>query len=506
MSKIKNWQELKTIDASQIVFLCGSGISLDSPTSLPTVRYFTLETLNLLNTNKKIIYQIDQKMKTVSYRFEVLISCIRNTCDQQLNVVKLFRRDTYNKIHDFIAYMYQRGASIITTNFDTCIENALTAHNKTNHDNGYLIYQGDDLKEIYTNQHCFIKIHGSHIPEANNYDDLVITIENLSKTANTFSFLPNWKQTLLNLFKNKYIVVFGYSCSDDFDVVPLLHIACTKQIIWFDYDTSYQYPVYLPHSSNINIEKLASDCLLSYFKGQIVPMLEKWVSSYSIQLSQGPNYPGYSLKDYIHETCPDYISQMLLKNTILLNYGMYNDIYLDNTDSRLLLQAIKAAFRLDQFDKTISLCQKLKERNTDVHLKNEALYFESSAYYHLKEYEKALTIAKQHVLSLNKEIEPHTYLNAFINYTSIYYVYIWYNNDYQKLQDIRKNYLYIIRYAKGINIEAQANAYWGLGDLYKVLEQNKKAMKYFLKARKILIQISNTYALKALDAIIDSLN
>lgn len=82
--------------------------------------------------------------------------------------------------------------------------------------------------------------------------------------------------------------------------------------------------------------------------------------------------------------------------------------------------------------------KKLKERNTDVHLKNEALYFESSAYYHLKEYEKALTIAKQHVLSLNKEIEPHTYLNAFINYTSIYYVYIWYNNDYQKLQDIRK--------------------------------------------------------------------
>ena len=139
MSKIKNWQELKTIDASQIVFLCGSGISLDSPTSLPTVRYFTLETLNLLNTNKKIISQIDQKMKTVSYRFEVLISCIRNTCDPQLNVVKLFRRDTYNKIHDFIAYMYQRGASIITTNFDTCIENALTAHNKTNLDNGYLI-------------------------------------------------------------------------------------------------------------------------------------------------------------------------------------------------------------------------------------------------------------------------------------------------------------------------------------------------------------------------------
>ena len=39
-----------------------------------------------------------------------------------------------------------------------------------------------------------------------------------------------------------------------------------------------------------------------------------------------------------------------------------------------------------------------------------------------------------------------------------------------------------------------------------MIEQNKKAMKYFLKARKILIQIGNTYALKALDAIIDSLN
>lgn len=505
MNKIKNWEELQTIDPSQIVFLCGSGISLDFPTSLPTVRYFILETLNLLNTDKETILQIEQKMKTISYRFEVLISYIRNTCDPQLNVVKLFRRDTYNKIHDFMAYMYQHGSSIITTNFDTCIENALIAHGKTNYGNGYLIYQGDDLKEVYPDQHCFIKIHGSHIPEANNYDDLVITIENLSKTANTFAFLPNWKQTLLNLFKNKYIVVFGYSCSDDFDVVPLLHIACAKQIIWFDYDTAYQYPIHLSHSDNTNIEKLANDCSLSYFKGQIISMLEKWISSYSIHLNQGPNYPGYTLKDYIYETCPDYISKMLLKNTILLNYEMYNDIYFDNTDNRLLLQAIKAAFRLNQFDKTISLCQELKKRNADMHLKKEALYFESSAYYHLKEYKKALAISKQHVLSINKKTEPHTYLNAFINYTSIYYVYIWYNNDYQKLQDIRKNYLHIIQHAKGINIEAQANAYWGLGDLYKILEQNKKAMKYFLKARKILIQIGNTYALKTLDTIIDSL-
>lgn len=506
MNKIKEWQALKTINASQIVFLCGSGISLDAPTSLPTVRYFTLETLKLLNTNENIISQVAVKMNTISYRFEVLISYIRNTCDPQLHVVKLFQHASYNKIHDFLAYMYHQGASIITTNFDTCIENALSAHNVSCHEDSYLIYQGYDLKTIQNNKHYFIKIHGSHIPTADNYQDLVITIENLAKTANTFAFLPHWKQTLLNLFKDKYLVVMGYSCSDDFDIVPLLHMISSKQIIWFDYDISSQYPVYLSHSSHKNIERLASDRPLSYFKGQIVPMLDKWASSFSKQLAQGPYAPGYSLKDYVHEICPDHLSQMLLKNTILLNYGMYNDIYFDHKDSRLYLQAIKAAFRSNKFHKTIHLCQQLKEKDADQQLKTEALYFESSAYYHLHEYEKALTLAREHIHSLNEKKDPYSYLTAFINYTSIYYVYIWYYDDHQKLQDIRKNYLYIIRHAKGINIEAQANAYWGLGDLYKVLGQNRKALKYLFKARNTLIQIGNTYALEALDKVIDSIN
>ena len=63
-------------------------------------------------------------------------------------------------------------------------------------------------------------------------------------------------------------------------------------------------------------------------------------------------------------------------------------------------------------------------------------------------------------------------------------------SDYKSLDEI---YDYLCQ--EGMNYE-----------LEEVIEQNKKAMKYFLKARKILIQIGNTYALKALDAIIDSLN
>lgn len=506
MIKMKQWQELKKIDPSQIVFLCGSGISLDAPTSLPTVKYFTLETLNLLKTDKKIISEVERKMNSISYRFEVLISYIRNTCDPQLNVVKLFRHRSYNKIHDFIACMYLRGASVITTNFDTCIENALVDHHDLNHDENYLIYQGYDLKDIKNNKHCLIKIHGSHIPADDNYDDLVITIENLAKTANSFSFLPHWKQTLLNLLKDKYIVVLGYSCSDDFDVVPLLHIASSKQIIWFDYDTINPYPLYMSQSRNHNIEDLAASRSLSYFQGQIINMLENWAASFNKKLVQGHHEANYSLTNYIAETCPDFIDQMLLKNVILLNYGMYDDIYFDHQDSRLYLQAIKASFRLNEFSKTIDLCQQLKEKDCNFHLKTEALYFESSAYYRLNQYEKALVLSKEHIHLLDEKKDPYSYFTAFNNYTSIYYVYIWYYDDHEKLREIRKNYLYVIRRAKGINIEAQANAYWGLGDLYKVLDQNKKALHYLFKARETLIQIGNTFALKSLDEVIDSIS
>lgn len=109
MKLSKELYDVVCTDPTQLVFLCGAGISLDSPTLLPTVNSLIKNLLIECGVNNDIIEKVYQRMSGRSYRFESLIEEIGKTCDENFEITKLLRSDTFNRIHYFLSKMLQKG-------------------------------------------------------------------------------------------------------------------------------------------------------------------------------------------------------------------------------------------------------------------------------------------------------------------------------------------------------------------------------------------------------------
>ena len=58
----------------------------------------------------------------------------------------------------------------------------------------------------------------------------------------------------------------GYSCSDDFDIVPLLAESRPREVIWLNYDSKNNIPVFTQDISNIKIIELSKKIVILYYK------------------------------------------------------------------------------------------------------------------------------------------------------------------------------------------------------------------------------------------------
>ena len=493
-------------DPKDIVFLCGAGISIDSPTYIPTVNNFILESLKECSASQEIIEKIKEMFHFVNYRFEALVHSINKMCDKDLKLSQLFSSKSFNKVHFFLSKMLENGSCILTTNFDNCIENAIAFNNDEYLLKKRYVYEGFDLSKSITDfSNCLIKIHGSQPLNNSQNTELVISIAALAKTSNAFSNFPYWKQSLLNMLKDKTVVVLGYSCSDDFDIYPILKLSQLKKIIWLNYNENHSYPEQCEMIENKNIKDLSNVLSLLYFEGQLISFFGEWAHFYDFELKRGPHIKKYSVKNYIDDCYKDEKEKMIYCNEIMLNYELNENLYyLD--DNVIQLQNAKARYRTDDYQKTIEICEKLLGKSIDNNLKKEVLYFYSSALYRMKRYKDALEVAKENVELLKKINDKFYYFTYLNNYTSILYVYAWNLEDNKKrkqlLNKVRNNYNYIIKEARFINIEAYANALWGLGDLERCLENIDTAKELLNRAYEILIEIGNSFAIKQIQEIL----
>jgi hypothetical protein len=189
-------------------------------------------------------------------RFESLIDDIRKDLDPELHLSQIFSSEFFNKTHILLASLILRGASVVTTNFDICIENALGNLIYNNY-----IFNGKDLDPLEGNNlGVVVKPHGS-IGQDNR--SLVISVEALAKTARGFLNYPNWRKLLLDLFSKELVVVIGYSGSDDFDITPILQEAKPKQLVWLYYVEDVDIPQLMNEHEDITIEDLQRKAKLS---------------------------------------------------------------------------------------------------------------------------------------------------------------------------------------------------------------------------------------------------
>lgn len=112
--------------------------------------------------------------------------------------------------------------SIITPNYDVCLESSMLATKVSNDFQYARIVTESDSQSVDPHSKCIFKIHGSAdgAPQ-----DLVFTMKQEGR-------LPPWKRDLLrHLIEGKHLLIIGYS-GYDFDICPELIAAGPKAIVW----------------------------------------------------------------------------------------------------------------------------------------------------------------------------------------------------------------------------------------------------------------------------------
>jgi len=232
---------------SSYTFLVGAGISMDSPTSMPSAWEIVRGLLELFAPLEEINNLLSFKM----LKFELVVEKIKNEFDEDLKFLDYLEYITEpNLIHLFLANTITRGNYVVTTNFDYMIERALLLvldkqwHKEiipiiTKED--FIFYQ-DPENLVKSGMYPLYKIHGSKyniITGTNTQESLITTISALGKgreEGETFAIEPFKKPTVYNLMNDRTLVVLGYSGSDDFDIGPTLReLPFLNRIIWIEH-------------------------------------------------------------------------------------------------------------------------------------------------------------------------------------------------------------------------------------------------------------------------------
>ena len=227
-------------------FLVGAGISMDSPSCVPSARMFVSELFRYYAPEE----EIDKLSSLDTLRYEFLVEKVQNLFDKELKFLDyLSEVKEPNAIHLFLANMIMRYNYVITTNFDYLIEFALkkklamfpSFHDY--HKKVMVIITKEDYKKKVSFQFPLIKIHGSKLDVMTGRvttDSLVTTISALGRErekGETFAIEPYKKPLINEVMNGRELVIMGYSGSDDFDISPMLReLSNMKKIIWIDHD------------------------------------------------------------------------------------------------------------------------------------------------------------------------------------------------------------------------------------------------------------------------------
>lgn len=229
----EDMEKLMEIDPKKLIIWCGAGISAQKPSSLPlgkTLVDFILEQL----LDKKFVEELYEKLSHVDEvlaRRELFIgNCLRLESvvseifliehllkpgnQKHLSFMESFGEileAPYNLNHELIAYFVSRGSTIVTTNYDICIEKAIRAIDcqaEFSATNGI-----DGIYEYGSNNEKFGRIFHIH-GTAEEPKNIGITYQTVSR-----SFSKKFEKKLDTWLEEDYTFVFlGYSCSDNYDV------------------------------------------------------------------------------------------------------------------------------------------------------------------------------------------------------------------------------------------------------------------------------------------------
>lgn len=218
----KTFQEIvsaicQLIEEKKLGFWCGAGISKNS--GLPDANQLSLAIINKLSIRQQHLGTlVDQKLP-----LEFYIGLLFDNEDRE--IVNVFRRGAPNANHFIIGELASRGyvPAVLTTNFDLLLEKAIRTLGRTlGLESDYELVCDErhfiNLSQASDNaRFTLVKIHGS----ISNERSIRSSLRVLSSNAFVESRRPALEYMLCNA-KIPYVLVLGYSFSDNFDINKLI--------------------------------------------------------------------------------------------------------------------------------------------------------------------------------------------------------------------------------------------------------------------------------------------
>lgn len=367
----------KYIKRSELIVFCGAGISFNS--GIPLVYEIKKNVLKQLALGDKEINSIVE----FPMPFESFMESLIDRCKTDL-LFDVFESSHPNTNHYFLAHLAKLGylKIIITTNFDTLIEQALEKMNVP-----YLKYYNEyDFDKIPQNNNSLllIKLHGC-ISDRNN---MAITIKRVAQQKLVFQRMQALNTAFSNK-SNKALLIMGYSCSDIFDIIPAIITNEGKKNI----------SVYL-------IEHVSKDAKANYN-----PIAQKQNSN------PFKEYNGYRLYINTDEFIKTMWSIFKLSNyNLVAPYSGWMNIILrwgeeiKNTEEAYFVEFLSGLllFNIDDYPNSIQHIIQCYENTKNANLRIESCYALGKAYRELggnlsqSEYYLNKTIELSHEIDLNE--------------------------------------------------------------------------------------------------------
>jgi tetratricopeptide (TPR) repeat protein len=462
---------------ADVTFLCGAGISLDPPASLPTVNRFLRELLAECGAADDLAAKVLARAATPPVpRFEGLVEEIAKLNDPGFLLARLFDTMTFNELHASVAAFLRRGSSVITTNFDNCIERAAAGGRFAR-----AVFRGGDLDPA-PRLPVIAKPHGSHPLDAGEpASQLVISIAAISLTNGGFASLPRWRDYLRALVAERVLVVAGYSGSDDFDLTPLLLDSRPREVIWLLHDSA-DPPVERDRSALPAFASLP----LSVIAGSTRAILAGAARRAGGDPHAGRPHTPLSVGEYVRSRFPTPAHRAELLHLVLLYFALYEDVLrpVPFDTPGLTLQRMKALFRLGHHNEVDAAMQRLSVTSLPDDEQFEARYFHSSSLSYMGRVEEAVEEARAATVAAER-LNPIARMNAWnqLGGTCV---------QASRVDEAEQAFdrALLLQHERP-HIAAEATSLWGLACVWAIRQDLDWSLHLFLQARKAFLALGD---------------
>ncbi len=236
--------DILTRDSARKVFFVGAGVSKDSPTNFPAAGELSSAIVTALSRGDPLLESYAPVLLAAiargipACRLEVLLDIAAQGIGARvLRLLSILEHGLPNIYHYVLASALSRGHVVITTNFDTMIEQAYQETQPN----------GPPLTVLFTEHHCaslapgepsgplLLKLHGSvrDSKRRQSYGSIRLTLASL---ANGLS--PGKRKLLSALLRGRDVIFLGHSGRDDFDIGPFLKtFLWARRLLWVKHTT-----------------------------------------------------------------------------------------------------------------------------------------------------------------------------------------------------------------------------------------------------------------------------